>query len=233
MGSQLTRLWDRKLTTWLLSDSRVLSAIRRNVLIAVVTILVLVSSIVIYTRMAPFKSGTTSETSSTYSLLTTSPNSQTTAYSSINQTLLTSTTSGVLSTTNQTTATSSSIDTTFTTYFTYWININYSGSWNLVYWGWSGTLNGSYSCASSIQRFCLMPYNPTLDNVYGNLNGSGDYSHPVVTYGIGYVENNFCANATKLDSSQNNLMLTLTVLNSISNTTTSNPTASACGTYGV
>ena len=138
--------------------------------------------------------------------------------------------------TNKTSTTSksseqTSLDTTFTTNFYYWITINYNGSWRLVYWGWNGTLNGYISCAKSIPRFCLTPYNPTQDNVRGNLTGSGDYTFRIVTYGIGYVQNTLCANATKTDSL--NLTLALTVLGTETNTTASNPTAVACGTYGV
>jgi hypothetical protein len=109
-----------------------------------------------------------------------------------------------------------SFDTTFTTNFYYPISINYSGSWNLVYWGTSGTA--------------------TQYNVRGNLNGSGNYETTIVTYGVGYVENTLCAKATKLDS-QSNLTLTLTIGNgpdsSVNSTTASNPSAEVCATYGV
>jgi len=50
-----------------------------------------------------------------------------------------------------------SLDTTFTTNFYYWITVNYSGSWRLVYWGWNGTLIGQISCDNSITWFCLTP----------------------------------------------------------------------------
>lgn len=104
-----------------------------------------------------------------------------------------------------------SIDTTFTTNFYWYISINYSGSWNLVYWGYNGTA--------------------TNYNVKGSLNGSGNYQTTVVTYGVGYVENTLCAKATKLDS--RNLALNLTVLGNTNSTTASNPSAEVCGTYAV
>jgi hypothetical protein len=78
-----------------------------------------------------------------------------------------------------------------------------------------------------------MPGNLAYYNFKGNLNGSGNYEARITTYGVGYVENTFCAKATKLDSQ--NLALTLTVLgrtNSTS-TTTSNPSAKVCFVYAV
>lgn len=108
------------------------------------------------------------------------------------------------------------LGTTFTTNFYFSISINYSGSWNLVYWGTNGTVS---------------QYNYTNYNVKGNLNGSGYYDTTIVTYGVGYVENTLCANAIKLDSQ--NLTLTLTVLTTANSTVASNPSVEACGTYGV
>lgn len=90
----------------------------------------------------------------------------------------------------------------------------------------------SYWCASSIQRFCILSYKARLDNVYGNLNRSGDYNFCVTTYGVDYAENALCVNASKLDS-QSNLRLSLTVTVTTSNTIASDPTATACMTYGV
>jgi hypothetical protein len=101
-------------------------------------------------------------------------------------------------------------------YFQYPISINYSGSWNLVYWGTNGTIT---------------PYNYTHYNVSGNLNGSGNYERTVATYGVGYVENTFCAKATKLDSQS--LILTLTVVDKSNSTNASNPSAEVCFTFAV
>jgi hypothetical protein len=111
-----------------------------------------------------------------------------------------------------------SLDTTFTTNLYYQISINYSGSWNLVYWGTNGTIT---------------PSNFTNYNVKGNLNGSGNYETTIVTYTVGYGENTLCAKATRLDSQPT---LTLTMLNSphfTNNTTASNPSAEVCATFGV
>ncbi len=101
---------------------------------------------------------------------------------------------------------------TFTTYFHYSISINYSSSWNLVYWGHDGT--------------------GTQINVRGNFNGSGNYETEVTTYGVGYVENTLCSNATKLDS-QNNLTLTLTVITFTNSTNAYDPSVEVCATQAV
>ncbi|HEV2226154.1 MAG TPA: hypothetical protein VGR56_05040, partial [Nitrososphaerales archaeon] len=68
-------------------------------------------------------------------------------------------------------------------------------------------------------------------NFKGNLNGSGNYETRITTYGVGYVENTFCARATKLDSL--NLALTLTVLGETNSTTSSSASAEACVTFAV
>jgi len=140
---------------------------------------------------------------------------------------------GIITNSIESSQTTTSVDSTFTTNFYYWITVNYRGSWNLVYWGWNGTLIGQFSCANSIQRFCLTPYNSTQDSVHGNMTRSGNYTFLVVTYGVGYVQNTLCANATKLGDLKNNLTLTLTVLGTTNNATDSNPSTEACGTYGV
>ena len=106
--------------------------------------------------------------------------------------------------------TGSSIDNAFTTHFYYSISINYSGSWNLAYWGQNGT---------------------AANNVKGNLTGSGNYETTIVTYGVGFVENHFCAQATKLDSQ--NLTLTLGVVGKTNSTTASNPSTKVCVTFAV
>jgi len=121
------------------------------------------------------------------------------------------------------TSTTTSIDFSFTTNFDYYVSINYSGLWNLVYWGENGTVP---------QNSSIIPGQPPWRyNVKGNLTGSGNYMTTVVTYGVGYVENTLCAQATKLDSL--NLTLTLTVVGSTNSTTASNPTAKVCATYAV
>lgn len=91
------------------------------------------------------------------------------------------------------------------------ISINYSGSWNLVYW---------VEYASGV-----------LNDVKGNLNGSGNYQTAITFYVVGYGGATLCANATKLDNSQNNL--TLSVLGSGNSTTASNPMVEVCETMGV
>ncbi len=147
----------------------------RNVLIAIILVLVLAFSVTYYTKIGPFR--ITSTTSESYQ---------------------------------------TSLDTTFTTNFYYPISINYSGSWNLVYWGTNGTVT---------------QYNFTHYNVKGNLTGSGNYETTITTYGVGYVENTLCAKATKLDS--RNLTLALTVLTQTNSTTGSNPSAEVCATMAV
>jgi len=121
-------------------------------------------------------------------------------------------------TSNSSESAQTSLDTTFTTNFYYWIAVNYSGSWTLEYLSTNGTVTFDV-------------YNVIQYNVRGYLNGSGNYETRITTYGVGYVENTLCAIATKLDSSQNNL--TLTVLNMTNSTTTSDPKVEVCATYGV
>jgi len=112
-------------------------------------------------------------------------------------------------------------NTTFTTDLYYPITINYSGSWNLSYWG----QNGTYGLKEK-----TIPGTTWQYDVKGNLNGSGNYVTTIVTYGVGYMEDTLCANATKLNS-QSNLTLTLTVLGQSNSTTALNPSAEVCATY--
>jgi hypothetical protein len=107
-------------------------------------------------------------------------------------------------------------DTTVGGHFYYLISINYSGSWNLVYW---------------VENFGTSPTNITNEYL-GNLNGSGNFQTTISFYVVGYVEKTLCANATELKS-QNNLALTLTIFNTTNSTTPSNPTVEVCGTMGV
>jgi len=116
-----------------------------------------------------------------------------------------------------------SFNTTFTTNFYYPISINYSGSWNLVYWGENGTVPQN---SSTIPGHPLWQY-----NVKGNLNSSGNYETTITTYGVGYVENMLCAKATKLGSQS--LTLTLTVVGTTNSTTASNPSTEVCVTWAV
>lgn len=77
--------------------------------------------------------------------------------------------------------------------FTYPISVNYSGSWKLAYW---------------VQD---------VNGIEENLNGSAN-SEIWITFNVaGVVQDTLCANATKLDSSQNNL--TLVVLTATKSTT--------------
>jgi hypothetical protein len=116
-----------------------------------------------------------------------------------------------------------SLNTNFVTDFYYPISINYSGSWNLAYWGTNGTQNSNITIPG-----CACP---TGYNFEGNLNGSGNYEKTVTTYGVGYVENTFCAKATRLGSQS--LTLTLSVVGKTNSTTTSNPSAEVCVTFAV
>jgi len=119
----------------------------------------------------------------------------------------------------------------FTTYFHYPISINYSGSWNLVYWAENGTAT-PYTVTIATYSPGSGPYNLTvIYNIMGNLNGSGNYERMMTTYGVGYVENTLCAKATELDSQS--LPLTLTVVGRTNSATPSNPTAEVCVTFAV
>jgi hypothetical protein len=124
------------------------------------------------------------------------------------------------STTSQT-STSSYPD--FITKFYYRLSINYSGSWSLVYWAHNGTFEPNEKTIPGK----MAPY-----NIQGNLRCAGNYKTEVTTYGVGYVENWFCAQATKLDS-QSGVILTLGVLSKTNSTTASNPSAEVCFTYAV
>jgi len=115
-------------------------------------------------------------------------------------------------------------------YFHYAISINYNGSWNLVYWAENGTAT-PYTLTIT-QYLGSGPYNLTvIYNTMRTLNGSGNYERTITTYGVGYVENTFCAKATKLDSQT--LPLTLAVAGKTNSTTLTNPMAVACVTFAV
>ena len=88
--------------------------------------------------------------------------------------------------------------------FDYPISVNYSGSWNLVY---------------SVE----------YGNISGNLNGSGNHEIWIKFNVTGYVQYTLCANAAKLDSSQDNL--TLMVLTTTKSTTASS--TEVCSTMAV
>jgi hypothetical protein len=115
-----------------------------------------------------------------------------------------------------------SLSTNFTTSVYYFVSINYTGSWNLVYWG----QNGTYGSQEQTIPGTTYPYNTER-----NLNGSGNYQTTITAYIVGYSENTLCAKATKLDSQ--NLTLNLTVVDRTNSTTASNPSAEVCATYGV
>lgn len=104
--------------------------------------------------------------------------------------------------------------------FVFPISINYSGSWWLAYWV------ENYSQSGPSQR-----------NILGNLTGSGNYQTTVTMNVVGYVERTLCASATKLDSLQENLTLSVlpTGFNGVNtdSTTASNSTAEVCATMGV
>jgi hypothetical protein len=171
-------------------ESPVRSPKVRNVLITVIVTLLLVTSLVYYARIGPSRNNSES---TTIQCLQTSPDPTTSESSQ------------------------TSLDTTFITHFYYNIVINYSGSWNLVYWGTNGTIT---------------PSNYTNYNVKGNLCGTGNYEATIVTYGVGYVENTLCARATKLDS-HNGLTLTLGLVERSNSTTASDPSAEVCATFAV
>lgn len=90
------------------------------------------------------------------------------------------------------------------TYY-YPISIDYNGSWKLVYWGQNG---------SAMQ--------------YGSLNGSGNFETTLFLLAPTPSQVTLCANATKLDSSQNNL--TLKVLFHINSTAAPYGSTENCGT---
>ncbi len=116
--------------------------------------------------------------------------------------------------------------TAFTTYFDFPVSVNYSGAWNLAYWGQNGTASQGY------QVYCNACYGGTTRyNVYGSLSGSGEYQMDVTTYGLGYVENTLCVEAAILGAATGNL--TLTVLGEAGTATSLNPTAEVCATLAV
>jgi hypothetical protein len=100
--------------------------------------------------------------------------------------------------------------TNFSWHASFPIIVNYSGMWNLVY----------------LVDNATMPINGIQNNIHGNLNGTGYYRTSVTMYGVGYGEKTLCATATKLDSQ--NLVLSLTVDASTDNTTNSSRSALVC-----
>jgi len=122
------------------------------------------------------------------------------------------------------------LDTTFTTKFYYQISINYSGSWNLAYWGQNGTLETG---SQSNSVYCNDCYGGVLQyNVYGGMTGSGNYHTELVTYGVGYVENVLCVDAAILNANTGTLTLTVAVKTGIA-TAAISPTVEVCFTFGV
>jgi hypothetical protein len=86
--------------------------------------------------------------------------------------------------------------------------INYTSSWNLVYWGVAGTV--------------------TLDNVTGNdLNGTGNYENTITLHGLDNATSELCAKATRLDP-QDNLTLTIAVSAFANSTTAFSKSAEVC-----
>jgi hypothetical protein len=135
---------------------------------------------------------------------------------------------------------------TGTAYLSFQISVNYSGPWNLVYWKPDNFL---YSKADN----SLIPQNnfngtirvsgdftttATISGTdYVEVGGSGFYSTTVqlsgegpVHNGVVYIEETLCGNATKLDSQ--NLTLTLTIFQNKS-TTAADPSVEVCGTEAV
>lgn len=113
------------------------------------------------------------------------------------------------------------------TYFHYQVSVNYSGSWNLAYWGQNGTLSQNTTV------YCNECYGGTMQyNVHGNLTGSGYYQTEITTYRLGYAENVMCVEGAILNANAGTL--TLTVAGKTVNATAPiNPTIEVCITYGV
>lgn len=110
----------------------------------------------------------------------------------------------------QTTLTFTSQNTTYSASswsYSFSLDINYSGSWHLAYWGVSGTVS--------------------LDNVTGdNLNGTGNYENTITLHGMENTMSELCASATKLSS--DNVTLELAVSAFTNSTSTSNKSAEVC-----
>jgi hypothetical protein len=144
---------------------------------------------------------------------------------------LTTMTTATLSATNSESITSestqTSLDTNFTTNFYYQVSVNYSGSWNLAYWGQNGTLTQNNAV------YCNECYGGVMQyNVYGNLTGSGNYQTEITTYGVGYVENVLCIDAAILNANTGTLTLTVLGKTGIA-TALINPSVEVCVTYAV
>ena len=130
----------------------------------------------------------------------------------------------------------STFNTTFVEPFYYPISINYTGSWNLVYWGQNGTY-GTHETTISVGGYAV------LYDFKRSLNGSGNWQATMTTYAVGYEQETLCAQATKLDSQD--LTLTLAIggppynahviggLPTINSTTASDPSAEVCYTIAV
>ena len=111
--------------------------------------------------------------------------------------------------------------------FYYQVSVNYSGSWNLAYWGQNGTLTQNNAVYCNECYGGIMQY-----NVYGNLTGSGNYQTEITTYGADYMENVLCVDAAILNA--NTGTLTLTVLGKTGTATAAiSPTVEVCVTYAV
>jgi hypothetical protein len=184
----------------------------RKFLIALIVIFVLVASVAYYSKIDLFRNSTStiSSESSQINSITTSTTSAGSESSNTSKTNQSSSYSSSIE------STSSSFVTTFSERFSYPIAINYSGSWKIVYFGQNGTVTEN---------------NATQNNVMGNLNGSGDYQTVIVLLEVNNPgERTLCVNATKLDSSLNNL--TLAVLYQIRSTTAPYGSVKACGIIG-
>lgn len=131
-------------------------------------------------------------------------------------------------------ASSESTATTATTYLPFEISVNYSGPWNLVYWksyngtisqnNFKGKISGSGNYTTTVK---------ISGTDYIEMGDSGFYSATVTLYGVGgvyngvaYIQETLCANATKLDSQ--NLALTLTILGMNKSTIASNRSVELC-----
>jgi len=133
-----------------------------------------------------------------------------------------------------TTTTSMPTNTTFVEPFYYPISINYTGSWNLVYWG----QNGTYGTHDGTHESTISVGGDTVGyNFKRSLNGSGNWQATITTYAVGYEQETLCAKATKLDPQGT---LTLAIggppyhtyeiggFSTINSTTTSDPSAEVC-----
>lgn len=141
--------------------------------------------------------------------------------------ITTTTITTVILSSTSTESAQSSHNTTVGYDFYYSIDINYSGSWNLAYWGQDGNVTQNNAV------YCNECYGGVMHyNVSGNRTGSGNYSTGIGTYGLGNMENVLCVEAAILNAPSGTLTLTVASTTGIA-TAPINPTVEVCATFGV